>query len=471
VHERINSTHGRYRELAEIFSRTDVMFRFKYLLETQAQTCRAIARAIRAGEDYHHSDLSGRGLNELHNSIAYLNEQNHTDWKTGLNQLNYLFHNLSTIEKLLSNVSHPDESQFEEGQLSDTDPRGLKSMWQQIKINLQPDSLLFRHAVRMSLALTAGYTILQSFDLALGYWILLTTLFVCQPNFSATKQKITLRVIGTVTGLLIGALLLDIISSRETQTLLIVVSGVLFFAFRTNNYAYATAFITILVLLCFNQFGAGYAVILPRLIDTIIGCGLAVFAVTYILPDWHARRLHKVMAAAIRTNKSYLDQIIAQYRTGKKDNLSYRIARRDAHDQDAALTTAIHNMLSEPGKYHKAVDESFRFLTLNHALLSYISALGAHRTRLDDQSTHQLILKTHRVIHHHLEALHQQLEQGQENCNIDYPRGSGLENQLLQWREDSQGKSIKLILQQLHLIHRILPELQSLTQKFVVRVL
>lgn len=85
------------------------------------------------------------------------------------------------------------------------------------------------------------------------------------------------------------------------------------------------------------------------------------------------------MAEAIDANKQYLAQIIGQYRIGKKDSLSYRIARRHAHNQDAALSAAVTNMLAEPGRYRAAADESFRFLTLNHALLSYISALGAHR--------------------------------------------------------------------------------------------
>ncbi|MCE7602490.1 TIGR01666 family membrane protein, partial [Vibrio fluvialis] len=78
--------------------------------------------------------------------------------------------------------------------------------------------------------------------------------------------------------------------------------------------------------------------------------------------------LHKVMADAIDANKQYLGQIIGQYRIGKKDNLTYRIARRNAHNQDAALAAAVSNMLAEPGKYRTATDESFRFLTLNHAL-------------------------------------------------------------------------------------------------------
>ncbi|MCV6022196.1 FUSC family protein, partial [Escherichia coli] len=84
--------------------------------------------------------------------------------------------------------------------------------------------------------------IIQLFDIDRGYWILLTTLFVCQPNYSATRQKLTARVIGTLAGLLIGVPLLTFFPSQESQLVFIVVSGVMFFAFRMNNYGYATGF-------------------------------------------------------------------------------------------------------------------------------------------------------------------------------------------------------------------------------------
>lgn len=469
IHERVSSSHYRYQDLATEFERSDVLFRFKYLLETQAQACRDIAQAIQLGNEYTHTDESILALAELQNSLAYLEEQQQGHWKRLLMQLTYLFNNLATVEKQLNNINNPDAERLEEDTLADTNPYTLKAMWQRISANLHKDSMLFRHALRMSIALTIGYGIIQLFDIDRGYWILLTTLFVCQPNYSATRQKLTARVIGTLAGLLIGVPLLTFFPSQESQLVFIVVSGVMFFAFRMNNYGYATGFITLLVLFLFNQLGEGYAVVLPRLADTLIGCALAVAAVMFILPDWQSRRLHKVMSDAIDANKQYLDQIIGQYRIGKKDNLSYRIARRQAHNNDATLTSAISTMLAEPGKYRAAVDESFRFLTLNHAMLSYISALGAHRTRIEDESIHKLVLDAHRCIHQHLDVLHQQLHQHCEECDLSNIDDAGLEQRLNEWR-DEDDSSARMVLQQLHLIYRMLPELHSLASKFAVRV-
>ncbi|MGF1696502.1 YccS family putative transporter [Vibrio lamellibrachiae] len=468
IHERVSSSHYRYQELAQDFQRSDVMFRFKYVLEAQAKACREIAQSIRLGTPYQHSSESMTAINELQASLAFLQQSEQPKWRISLAQLGYLFNNLTTVEKQLHHVGSPEVNPLEESDLFDTDAHTLKTMWLRIKSNFNKDSLLFKHAVRLSIALTVGYGIIQLFDLDRGYWILLTTLFVCQPNYAATKQKLTARVIGTIAGLLIGAPLLMLFPSQESQLALIIVTGVMFFAFRMNNYSFATGFITLLVLFCFNQLGEGYAVLLPRLTDTLVGCTLAVAAVMFIFPDWQSKRLHKVIAHAVESNNLYLGQIIAQYRVGKKDTLNYRVARRNAHNNDADLTHAISAMLAEPGKYQTAVDESFRFLTLNHALLSYISALGAHRTRIEDTTIHQLILDTHNVVHKHLNMIQQQMLNQCDSCDTALIDELDLTRRLNEWREDDE-KSARMVLQQLYLIYRMLPELHSLATKLAVR--
>jgi uncharacterized membrane protein YccC len=81
-----------------------------------------------------------------------------------------------------------------------------------------------------------------------------------------------------------------------------------------------------------------------------------------------------------------------QYAQGKSDDLAYRLARRNAHNADAALSTTLANMLMEPGHFRKEADVGFRFLVLSHTLLSYLSGLGAHRdTQLPDDAREQLI--------------------------------------------------------------------------------
>lgn len=62
--------------------------------------------------------------------------------------------------------------------------------------------------------------------------------------------------------------MLLLVPSVEGQLLLIVLARRAVFAFRNVQYAHATMFITLLVLLCFNLLGEGFEVALPRILDT-----------------------------------------------------------------------------------------------------------------------------------------------------------------------------------------------------------
>ncbi|CZF86519.1 YccS family putative transporter [Grimontia marina] len=469
IHERANSSHYRYQELAEVFFHSDVMFRLQRLLHLQSKACLEVSQCLTLGQPYRHGEQSVKALDELNESLLYVKAQNNPEWTPLLPQLDFLFRNLATVERQLSNVSNPDATQSDEDkEIADSDAHGFLDKLSRIRAQLTPKSLLFRHGVRLSLALAVGYGIIQGFDLTRGYWILLTILFVCQANYSATRSKLTERISGTLIGLLVGLPLLTLFPDLTGQLVLMVLFGVLFFAFRTTHYAAATAFITLLVLMCFNQLGEGYAVILPRLGDTLVGCALSVLAVRFVLPDWQAHRLRGIMKDSVAANRDYLAQIIGQYRIGKRDNMAYRVARRGAHNGDAQLTTAISNMLAEPGRYRTATDESFRFLCLNHAMLSYISALGAHRMQMDDDSIHELVSKAHRGIHEELDCLVSKLsgESFEKTPCLDEALGKHLER----WREE-ESSSARMVLQQLHLIHRIMPEMHKLTDDLAKKAL
>jgi YccS/YhfK family integral membrane protein len=225
-----------------------------------------------------------------------------------------------------------------------------------------------------------------------GYWIILTTLFVCQPNYGATRRKLVQRIFGTAIGLTVGWALFDLFPNPIIQSMFAVVAGVVFFVNRTTRYTLATAAITLMVLFCFNQIGDGYGLFLPRLFDTLVGSLIAILAVFLFLPDWQGRRLNKVLANTLSCASAYLRQIMQQYAHGKRDDLAYRLARRNAHNADAALSTTLANMLMEPGHFRKEADVGFRFLVLSHTLLSYLSGLGAHRdTALPAEVHEQLI--------------------------------------------------------------------------------
>lgn len=391
VHERASSSHYPYNQLAEAFFHSDVLFRCQRLLNQQGKACKALAKAIQLRQpfDYNDSELA---LADLNASLEHLRQQGNPAWRGLLRSLGALAANLTTLDRKLSGASNPDALDDEQDStLLDRSPRSFKDALERIRLQISPTSLLFRHALRLSLALAAGYGVLHLIHPTQGYWIMLTTVFVCQPNYGATRIRLVQRILGTLVGLVAGWALIDLFPNPLIQSLLAVVAGVAFFATRSTRYTLATAAITLLVLFCFNQVGDGYGLILPRLFDTLLGALIAGIAVFLVLPDWHGRSLHRLVGGTLACNSRYLREIMQQYANGKRDDLAYRTARRNAHNADATLSTTLSNMLLEPGHFRKDAEIGFRFLVLSHTLLSYLSALGAHRNQLPPDVNDDLI--------------------------------------------------------------------------------
>ncbi|VVM37197.1 Inner membrane protein YccS [Pseudomonas fluorescens] len=393
IHERASSSHYPYNALADAFFHSDVLFRCQRLLRQQGKACQALAESIQLRQPFIYDDSFAEALSDLNASLEHLRIQSNPGWRGLLRSLRALAANLSTLDRLLGDASNPDAlADATDSNLLDRAPRNLREMWTRLRTQLTPTSLLFRHALRLSLALTIGYGTLHAIHASQGYWIILTTLFVCQPNYGATRRKLGQRIIGTAIGLTVAWALFDLFPNPLVQSMFAIAAGLVFFINRTTRYTLATAAITLMVLFCFNQVGDGYGLFLPRLFDTLLGSLIAGLAVFLFLPDWQGRRLNKVLANTLTCNSIYLRQIMQQYAAGKSDDLAYRLARRNAHNADAALSTTLANMLMEPGHFRKEADVGFRFLVLSHTLLSYLSGLGAHRdTQLPAEVREHLI--------------------------------------------------------------------------------
>jgi YccS/YhfK family integral membrane protein len=380
IHERASSSHYPYNALTDAFFHSDVLYRCQRLLRQQGAACRRLSESIQLRQPFNYDANFAEALDDLQASLNFLREQNNPAWRGLLRSLRALANNLATLDRLLSDASNPDKlADNTDSSLLDRSPQGFKDYWARIRQNLTPTSLLFRHALRLPLALIICYAMVHLIHPNQGYWIMLTTVFVCQPSYGATRRKLGQRILGTAVGLTIGWALFDLFPSPLIQSLFAIVAGLVFFVNRTTRYTVATAGITLMVLFCFNQTGDGYGLFLPRLFDTLIGSLIAGMAVFLFLPDWQGRKLNKVLANTLTCNSIYLRQIMQQYAAGKSDDLAYRLARRNAHNADAALSTTLANMLMEPGHFRKEADIGFRFLVLSHTLLSYLSGLGAHR--------------------------------------------------------------------------------------------
>ena len=459
IHERADSAHIDYQKLAKIFQHSDILFRFQRILTIQGKACQDLANCILTRTRYVHNKRFKHSFENLRLSLEKLHADQVYD-QVRINALFALYQNLKSIDAQLQNLETERNIQLinaqqAENQLKDDDLKGWNDMMVRVKQHLTPESVLFRHAVRLSIVLFIGYIFIQLTHIAYGYWILLTALFVCQPNFNATKRRLYLRIVGTLIGIIVGLAIIYFIPSLQGQLVMLVLSGVLFFELRSKQYAQATAFITILALINFNLDGSAFAAGLPRLIDTIIGCALAWFGVSFIWPDWKFRRLPRTIQRSLQAQCKYLAEVVTQYHEGRNNALNYRVVRRAAHNNDAEVASLISTLATEPNIDPTKKAQAFEFLCLSHTFLSYIAALGAHRERIDEP-----------VI---LSLLDQALDDIQGALLRDEVPDLSSQNMLQSIRErlsrnDENDQKSLIILQQLSLILSILTRLSMLKQ-------
>ncbi|MFU2079176.1 YccS family putative transporter [Avibacterium endocarditidis] len=464
IHERANSSYFDYQVLTQQLKNTDLIFRIQRLLELQAQACRDFAQSLQQNTHYSYNARLEHSITGVNQSFEHY-AQTHQD-DTQNTAIKTLINNLQGVDWQLRHLGQTPESSETHHRWvkihDDSDVKGFKNIWLTIRSHLSFDSQLFRHAVRLSIVVFICCTIVEFLQLSRGYWILLTAVFVCQPNYAATKLRLKQRIIGTILGVIIGSLLPYAQPTLELQMGLVVATSTLFFFFRSNNYSFSTFFITLQVLISFNIIGIDiHSALYSRLIDTLAGSFIAWVAVSYLWPDWKYLQLNKVIHQAIQSDGKYLLYIISQLQFGKCDSLQYRIARRKAHEYATALSATMSNMNSDPEKYKDHLQEGFEMLKLNYSLLSYISALGAYRKHIkqiqqniDFMAEYYPIAKKLIYALEHIESLSQPVfDKLQENIH-----------QSLQQLNEQQGERLSqsevgIPIQQLNMISQILPHI------------
>lgn len=469
IYERAASVHVEYELLHKKFLYSDLLFRFQRLMMQQGQTALKISDAINKHEEYEHPQYLNRLSTRLNETIErHKKSGNHE--REVYRSLDNLLHNLEQINalflKMQSGLATNELLNTEIQQLLPKTPQKISlkdrllEIYQRIMSHLTPESEVFRHAVRMSFVMGAGYLIIWianigNIYLLNGdeittriYWIILTAIFVCQPNSTATKTRITKRFSGTVLGVIVTILFLQFSPSVSLQALIVILSGTLFFIFSAAQYSFATALITIMILIGFNL--NDYNFIAPeRLIDTMIGCALAWIAARYILPDWRYHNVLKTYDKVALQNSRYLKEINEQYHLGRSDHLAYLTSRTLASEADSELSS-LFSSLSASNQHDKAtLEEIFNNLCLNNTFLGYLSALGAHREKVEDKEVLVLFDKTANFI---IKTL--------QTKQFDRPYYSALKREIyqLQHHESCTQNSVStILLQQLMLLLRTLP--------------
>jgi uncharacterized membrane protein (TIGR01666 family) len=369
LHERAASTHERYDLLSSDPLNEEMMEITGQILHELSHAARNFAESLLTGPPFRLPVSLKWMIASLSGRLEKLNiDQSHP--------FRLLFNNLvSANAAFIGLINIPEQLVLP--RLSRDD----RSLWKKFKEQLSLQHPRMRYAIRLALCFWVGFSISEGLNINKGEWIVLTVLFVLQPSYSATRRRLFQRVLGTMTGVVTGVLIINLFTTSG-QVLLMLASTYFFFAWLKKQYSVSVVFITIFVLCAFNLVSSqGVLVMAPRLTDTLIGSFLALGTIRLLWPQWQYKRLQGLLTDALKKNIRYFSVILEEYekQNSQEDDLDYRIARRKAHQADNALAMAWQEMQAEPRRYSQFRQQAFKTTYLNHALLSFISAFGAHR--------------------------------------------------------------------------------------------
>jgi uncharacterized membrane protein YccC len=273
----------------------------------------------------------------------------------------------------VSNVGPVRSEELEVGRFVSHQVIDLKSFLD----NITPNSSVFRHSVRVSIAMLLGFVLTKLISYGHhSYWVLLTISVILKPAFSLTKQRNTERIIGTLIGGLIGVLILTLVPNKTAQFVFMVLLMLGTYSTQRTYYIAMVICVTPFVLILFSFLGVSYlGVAEERLLDTVLGGVIALVAGYLLFPQWESGQLAKPMQEVLKANIRYV-QLLVDSLSGKPIQLvDYKLIRKDVYVTSANLSAAFDRMLSEPKHKQRHEKLIYEFVVLNHILSANIATI------------------------------------------------------------------------------------------------
>lgn len=375
------------------YSKTDELFKenplfladFQNLLFAMGNRLNIISALIATPKKLLHSSKIEGLLQKIKLDIAAFNsesvkafDENHIMLKNLFKYQKEQANKIEKIEWLLKNPAHREISRLK----NEDSHKFLTKQNYAFNVlieNFNLRSPIFKHSLRLAVMAAVGYSVGIIFSLQNPYWILLTLIVIMRPTFGLTKKRSMERTIGTLLG---GALAVGIILLTQNTLvygILAIVTLVIAFSMVQRNYKAAATFITLSVVFVYALLRPDiFSVIQYRVIDTLIGAGLATIANLLLWPAWEIHGIQKTLLETITANRLYLEEIIGFYNKKGKISGEYKVSRKKAFLSMSNLSAAFQRMTQEPKSKQKNLDKVYEITVLNHTFLSSLASLSTY---------------------------------------------------------------------------------------------
>lgn len=248
-----------------------------------------------------------------------------------------------------------------------------------LRANLAPDSAVLRHAVRVAVLVAGADLVVRVSGIERGYWVPLTVLVVLRPDFSTTFQRSSMRVLGTIVGLLLATGLVHWVPGGQWYQVVLV--ALFFFGMRLagpGNLALGAVGVAglVVVLLVIEGVPAHTTVAL-RAEDTLIGGALALLAML-LWPRWERALLPDRLGALLAAYRNYLAAVTdpaAGPERLRRTRAAARLARTNAR-------ASVERVRAEPVRSRGQVELGETVLVHSHRFVHAMLTVDAVRAPL-----------------------------------------------------------------------------------------
>ena len=247
------------------------------------------------------------------------------------------------------------------------------------------NSVWLHNSLRGSVGLAIAVLLADLTSVQHSFWVLLGTLSVLRSNALNTGQNAARAVWGTVLGSIIGAGLLQVIGHHGTVLwiLLPVAIGIAGIAPAAISFAAGQAAFTVTLVILFNiGQNPDWHIVLLRIQDIALGCGVSIVVALFFWPRGAAAAVDKALAQAYEDAARYLSGAVA-----------YALGHCNATNAtDATNATNATNAAEAAGPSPEPVAAQSRQAAasarrLDDAYRTYLAERGAKPLSLADTTT------------------------------------------------------------------------------------
>ncbi|SDT10422.1 FUSC family protein [Microlunatus soli] len=175
------------------------------------------------------------------------------------------------------------------------------------RVRLEPYA---RVSIQMAVAVTAAIVVGSLVSPQRFYWAVIAAFVTFLGAHNATEQirKSVLRVVGTVIGVFVGAVMGHLLADHTRISVLVVLVALFFGLYLLRvSYAFMTIGITVMMSQLYVQLNEfSDSLLLERLAETAVGAGVTALTVAFVLPI----RIGHVVAVATREHLTALLEVV-----------------------------------------------------------------------------------------------------------------------------------------------------------------